>query len=178
MEDGCVYMLIDMVGFVCNLLYQFVEVFCFMLEEVGEVDVVLYVVDGFYFDFVGQLQMVCDVFGDVGVCDLLEIVVFNKVDLIDDDERLVLCGLQFKVYFVLLCFGEGIDEFWVVIEVVLLKFVVEIYVVVLYDCGDLVVVIYESGMLLFVEYWEEGMVVYVWVFECFVVDFVLFIGWD
>lgn len=43
--DGWVYIFIDMVGFVWYLLYDFVEVFVFILEEMVMVDVFFYVVD-------------------------------------------------------------------------------------------------------------------------------------
>lgn len=37
--------LVDIVGFVCDLLYELVVVFCVILSEVCEVDFLLYVVD-------------------------------------------------------------------------------------------------------------------------------------
>lgn len=115
-EDGRVYTLTDTVGFVRNLPHQLVEAFRSTLEEVGEADVVLHVVDGSHPDPAGQLQTVRDVLGDVGVRDLPEIVVFNKADLIDEDERLVLRGLQPHAHFVSSRSGEGIAELRAAVE--------------------------------------------------------------
>ena len=154
--DGRVYTLTDTVGFVRNLPHQLVEAFRSTLEEVGEADVVLHVVDASHPDPAGQLQTVRDVLGDVGVRDLPEIVVFNKADLIDDDERLVLRGLQPHAHFVSSRSGEGIAELRAVIEAALPQPAIEIHAVIPYDRGDLVAAIHETGMLLEVDHREDG----------------------
>ena len=87
-SDGRVYTLTDTVGFVRNLPHQLVEAFRSTLEEVGDADVILHVVDASHPDPAAQLQTVRDVIGDVGARDIAEIVVFNKADLVDDDTRL------------------------------------------------------------------------------------------
>src|SRR5687768_9420982 len=126
-SDGRVYTLTDTVGFVRNLPHQLVEAFRSTLEEVGDADVVLHVVDGSHPDPAGQLQTVRDVMGDVGVRDMPELVVFNKADLIDDDERLVLRGLEPKAHFVSSRSGEGIAELRAAIEEALPKPAVELH---------------------------------------------------
>ena len=55
---------------------------------------IVHVVDASHPDPASQLATVRDVIGEVGARDLPEIVVFNKADLVDDDERLVLRGLE------------------------------------------------------------------------------------
>ncbi|MGX1585423.1 GTPase HflX [Microbacterium sp. NPDC055502] len=159
-EDGRVYTLTDTVGFVRNLPHQLVEAFRSTLEEVGDADVVLHVVDGSHPDPAGQLQTVRDVMGDVGVRNLPEIVVFNKADLIPEDERLVLRGLEPHAHFVSSRSGEGIDELRSAIEAALPQPAVEIRAVVPYDRGDLVAAIHETGMLLSVEHQEQGSAVH------------------
>jgi GTP-binding protein HflX len=91
--DGRVYTLTDTVGFVRNLPHQLVEAFRSTLEEVGDADVIVHVVDGSH-PTPAQLATVRDVMGDVGARSTREIVVFNKADLVDDDTRLVLRGLE------------------------------------------------------------------------------------
>lgn len=164
-EDGRVYTLTDTVGFVRNLPHQLVEAFRSTLEEVGEADVVLHVVDGSHPDPAGQLQTVRDVLGDVGVRDLPEIVVFNKADLIAEDERLVLRGLQPHAHFVSSRSGEGIAELRAAVEEALPKPAVEVHAVIPYDRGDLVAAIHESGMLLSVDHREDGTAVHARVSE-------------
>ncbi|MFT4052628.1 MAG: GTPase HflX [Microbacterium sp.] len=155
-SDGRVYTLTDTVGFVRNLPHQLVEAFRSTLEEVGEADVIVHVVDGSHPDPAAQLQTVRDVIGDVGAREIPEIVVFHKADLIDDDTRLVLRGLAARAVFVSSRTGEGIDELRQTIERALPLPAVEIRAVVPYDRGDLVSAVHEHGMILHQEHGPDG----------------------
>jgi GTP-binding protein HflX len=154
--DGRVYTLTDTVGFVRNLPHQLVEAFRSTLEEVADADVIVHVVDGSHPDPAGQIKTVRDVMGDVGARGIPEIVVFNKADLLDDDERMVLRGLVPGAHFVSSRSGEGIDELRAAIDDVLPKPAVEIRAVVPYDRGDLVAAVHETGLLLEVAHEEAG----------------------
>ena len=154
--DGRVYTLTDTVGFVRNLPHQLVEAFRSTLEEVADADIVLHVVDGSHPDPAGQLQTVRDVMGDVGARDLPEIVVFNKADLISEDERLVLQGLEPGAHFVSSRSGEGIEQLRLAIEKALPMPAVELRALVPYDRGDLVAAVHETGILLSAEHGESG----------------------
>lgn len=146
--DGRVYTFTDTVGFVRNLPHQLVEAFRSTLEEVADADVIVHVVDGSHTDPVAQLATVRDVMGDVGARSTREIIVFNKADLVDEDSRLVLRGLEPSAVFTSSRTGEGIDELREVIEAALPLPAVEITAVVPYDRGDLVSAIHESGHLI------------------------------
>ncbi|MFY9712581.1 MAG: GTPase HflX, partial [Microbacterium sp.] len=106
------------------------------------------------------LQTVRDVMGDVGARDLPEIVVINKADLLGEDDRLVLRGLEPNAHFVSSRSGEGIEELRAAVEDALPKPAIEIHAVVPYDRGDLVAAIHETGMLLSAEHGEQGTVVH------------------
>ncbi|MDZ8171325.1 GTPase HflX [Microbacterium xanthum] len=155
-SDGRVYTFTDTVGFVRNLPHQLVEAFRSTLEEVGEADVVLHVVDGAHPDPAAQLATVRDVIGDVGARDLPELVVFNKSDLIDDDTRLVLRGLEPHAIFASSRTGEGVEEIRAAIERMLPLPPVEVRVLVPYDRGDLVSAVHETGIILAQEHVAEG----------------------
>ena len=154
--DGRVYTLTDTVGFVRNLPHQLVEAFRSTLEEVGDADVIVHVVDASHPDPAAQLATVRDVIGDVGARDLPEIVVFNKADLVDDDTRLVLRGLAPQALFVSSRTGEGIDELRETIERTLPLPAVEVRAVVPYDRGDLVSAVHENGIILAQEHGPDG----------------------
>jgi len=154
--DGRVYTLTDTVGFVRNLPHQLVEAFRSTLEEVADADVIVHVVDGSHPDPAGQIKTVRDVMGDAGARGITEIVVFNKADLLDDDERMVLRGLVPGAHFVSSRSGEGIAELRAAIDEVLPKPAVEILAVVPYDRGDLVAAVHETGLLLEVAHEEAG----------------------
>ncbi|MTE23160.1 GTPase HflX [Microbacterium sp. ZXX196] len=154
--DGRVFTLADTVGFVRNLPHQLVEAFRSTLEEVGQADVVVHVVDGSHPDPGGQLATVRDVLADVGARDVREIVVFNKMDLVGEDERLVLRGLAPDAVFVSSRTGEGIDELRRVVEDALPVPDVEVTALVPYSRGDLLSAIHETGQFLEQSHEAEG----------------------
>ncbi|MEV7620528.1 GTPase HflX [Microbacterium sp. NPDC089321] len=163
--DGRVYTLADTVGFVRNLPHQLVEAFRSTLEEVGQADLLVHVVDGSHPDPSAQLQTVRDVIGDVGGRDIPEIVVFNKADLVDADERLVLRGLAPDAHFVSSRTGEGIAELRAEIERRLPMPAVEVRALVPYDRGDLISAVHESGVLISAAHEENGTAVHAHVSE-------------
>ncbi|MEK8224960.1 GTPase HflX [Oerskovia sp. M15] len=64
-EDGRVYTLADTVGFVRSLPHQLVEAFRSTLEEVGQADLLLHVVDASHPDPEGQIEAVRHVLADI-----------------------------------------------------------------------------------------------------------------
>jgi GTP-binding protein HflX len=162
---GREFTFVDTVGFVRNLPHQLVEAFRSTLEEVGEADVIVHVVDGSHPDPAAQLATVREVIGDVGARDIPEIVAFNKADLIDDTQRMVLVGLAPDAVFVSARTGEGIPELLRAIEDRLPEPDVELTVVVPYDRGDLVSHLHDAGSVESVDYVEAGTRLRVRVFQ-------------
>jgi len=155
-EDGRLYTLTDTVGFVRNLPHQLVEAFRSTLEEVADADVVVHVVDGSHPDPVSQLATVRDVIGEVGARDIPELVVFNKSDLISDDDRLVLRGLEPHATFVSARSGEGIDTVLAAISDLLPTPQIELHLLVPYERGDLIALLHDQGRVVSTEYVEAG----------------------
>jgi GTP-binding protein HflX len=84
--DGRTYTLTDTVGFVRALPTQLVEAFRSTLEEVGESDLLLHVVDVSHPDPEGQVTTVRAVVRDIeGANEIPEILVLNKVDAADPE---------------------------------------------------------------------------------------------
>ena len=83
--DGRGYTLADTVGFVRDLPTQLVEAFRSTLEEVGDSDLLLHVVDGSHPDPEGQISAVRGVLAEVGGDQLKEIIVVNKADAADPE---------------------------------------------------------------------------------------------
>lgn len=153
---GREFTFVDTVGFVRNLPHQLVEAFRSTLEEVGEADVIVHVVDGSHPDPAAQLATVREVIGDVGARDIPEIVAFNKADLIDESQRLVLVGLVPDAVFVSARTGEGIPALLKAIESRLPEPDVALTVVIPYDRGDLVSSLHDVGAVESVDYVEDG----------------------
>jgi len=155
----------DTVGFVRNLPLHLVEAFRSTLEEVRDADLIVHVVDGSHPDPAAQLQTVRDVIGDVGARDTRELVVFNKADLVDDDTRLVLRGLEPRALFVSSRTGEGFDALRAAVEEALPLPAVEVHAIVPYDRGDLVSAVHESGHIVSTAHEEGGTAVHAHVSE-------------
>jgi GTP-binding protein HflX len=157
--DGREFTLADTVGFVRNLPHQLVEAFRSTLEEVGASDVIVHVVDASHPDPAAQLATVRDVIGDVGARDLPEIVAFNKSDLVDDDRRMLLRGLEPGGVFVSARTGAGIEELTAKIAELLPAPEIEVTLLVPYDRGEVISRLHVSGRVLSTEYREDGTLV-------------------
>ncbi|MBX3194979.1 MAG: GTPase HflX [Microbacteriaceae bacterium] len=154
--DGREFTLSDTVGFVRNLPHQLVEAFRSTLEEVGNADVIVHVVDASHPDPAAQLATVRDVIGEVGARHLPEIVAFNKADLVDADRRLELRGLEPGAVFVSARTGDGIDELVDRIAEALPSPEVEVTLLVPYDRGEVISRLHVSGRVLSTDYEEDG----------------------
>ena len=154
--DGRTYTLTDTVGFVRNLPHQLVEAFRSTLEEVGEADVILHVVDASHPDPGSQLATVRDVIGEVGARDIPEIVVFNKSDLADDEQRLLLRALEPGAVFVSARTGEGIEELLERIAEELPSPSIDVTLMVPYDRGDVISSVHDNAVVLSTDYEEGG----------------------
>ncbi|MEY4397190.1 MAG: GTPase HflX [Actinomycetota bacterium] len=154
--DGRPFTLADTVGFVRQLPHQLVEAFRSTFEEVTMSDVIVHVVDASHEDPAQQIKTVRDVVGEVDARDIPEIIVFNKADLIDNDQQILLRGLEPNAVFVSAKTGEGIDELQQLIADTIPEPDVEVTAVIPYDHGELISKIHESGQVLDTDYVESG----------------------
>ncbi len=115
-EDGRVYTLTDTVGFVRNLPHQLVKHSVRRWKRSARPT-------SSSTSSTGRTRIrqvncrpceMCSAMSASATCP--EIVVFNKADLIDEDERLVLRGLQPHAHFVSSRSGEGIAELRAAVE--------------------------------------------------------------
>ncbi len=157
--DGRLFTLADTVGFVRHLPHQLVEAFRSTLEEVGQADVIVHVVDASHPDPSAQLSTVRDVIGEVGARGIPEIVVFNKSDLADDDQRLLIRGLEPSGIFVSARTGEGLAELLERIQGLLPAPEVEVTLLVPYDRGDVISRLHVQGRVLSTDYQDGGTLV-------------------
>jgi GTPase len=154
--SGLAFTLTDTVGFVRQLPHQLVEAFRSTLEEVGQADIIVHVVDAAHPDPGAQLATVRDVIADVGARDVPEIVVFNKADLVDPGTTLQLRGLQPDALFVSAKTGEGIELLMARIDELLPRPTVPMSLLVPFDRGDIVAGLHSSAIVESVSYTEEG----------------------
>ena len=81
-------MLADTVGFISELPHQLVEAFHSTLEEVSGADLLLHVVDISDLNYEARIDQVKRVLGQIGADHIPEIVVYNKIDLIENVREL------------------------------------------------------------------------------------------
>ncbi len=155
-EDGRDYTLADTVGFVRNLPHQLVEAFRSTFEEIAAADLIVHVVDASHPDPSAQIATVREVISEVEAADIGELVVFNKVDLVDDATRLALRGLVPGSLLVSARTGEGIEELLAEIAKRIPSPDVRLKALVPYDKGALISKIHLNGKLLTSEHLETG----------------------
>jgi GTPase len=75
----------DTVGFVRKLPHQLVEAFRSTLDEVNDAELLLHIVDASAADPQAQIDAVHSVLNEIGTGEIAELMVFNKVDCLDDE---------------------------------------------------------------------------------------------
>jgi GTP-binding protein HflX len=154
--DGRDYTLADTVGFVRNLPHQLVEAFRSSLEEIADSDLIVHVVDASHPDPSGQIATVRNVIGEVGARNIPELIVYNKIDLADETQRMALRGMEPNSIAVSARTGEGIEELMQRIADLLPEPNIEVAVLIPYDRGDLVSRLHLNSRILMLDYREAG----------------------
>ena len=88
--DGTFFFLTDTVGFIKKLPIELVTSFRATLEEVGEADCICHVVDIASPASEHQFGAVEGILADLGIAGIPVVKVFNKIDLLPEDERALL----------------------------------------------------------------------------------------
>ena len=155
-KDGREFTLTDTVGFVRSLPTHLVEAFRSTLEEVGDADLLLHVVDGSHPDPEGQITAVREVLADVEAADVKEVIVVNKADIADPDVLDRIRRHEKHSIAVSARTGAGIQELVDLIARELPKPDIEVDVLVPYHRGDLISRIHDEGEILESEHVADG----------------------
>lgn len=83
-EAGRSASLSDTVGFIRDLPHGLIDAFAATLQEAADADLLLHVVDGSNPDYLEQIEQVQRVLSEIGAADVPQILVFNKLDTIDE----------------------------------------------------------------------------------------------
>jgi GTP-binding protein HflX len=105
------YLLTDTVGFIEKLPHQLVEAFKATLEETVLADLILHVVDAAASEErrVTDMQAVDEVLEEIGAGDKPRLLVLNKADLLDEEERDEVLRRHPDAVLVSALDGEGLD---------------------------------------------------------------------
>jgi GTP-binding protein HflX len=110
--EGRRYLVTDTVGFIEKLPHQLVEAFKATLEETVLADLLLHVVDASSDEdqMLMQMHAADSVLAEIGAGDKPRILVLNKIDLLDDDERAEVRIRMPEAVAVSAVTGEGLDQ--------------------------------------------------------------------
>ncbi|GAA4565100.1 GTPase HflX [Planotetraspora kaengkrachanensis] len=159
--DGRLFTLADTVGFVRHLPHQLVEAFRSTLEEVGDADLILHVVDGSHPDPESQLAAVREVFAEIeGASAIPEIVVINKADAADPVTLARLTMKERHSVVVSARTGSGMGELMAMIETELPRLDHEVRMLVPYDRTDLVARAHKEGEVLSLQHTGDGTILH------------------
>ena len=144
-HDGRRYLVTDTVGFIRKLPHQVVEAFKATLEETRLADLIVHVVDGSEPapHRAEAIAAVDSVLEEIGAGDRPRLLVFNKLDLLDDEgRRELLVGVPDAIG-VSAETGEGIDELRERIEAAFEETLREVELLVPYSDGARLSELYE-----------------------------------
>jgi GTP-binding protein HflX len=111
-HEGRDYLVTDTVGFIRKLPHQLVEAFKATLEETVNADLILHVADA----SVPEEEMdemsaaVDDVLEEIGAGDKPRLLVLNKIDQLDPDERRLVAARHREAVLVSALAGDGLEE--------------------------------------------------------------------
>ncbi|MBS1886904.1 MAG: GTPase HflX [Actinobacteria bacterium] len=110
--SGRDYLLTDTVGFIEKLPHQLVEAFKATLEETTMADLILHVVDGSETEErrIADMQAVDEVLEEIGAGEKPRLLVLNKADLLDSDQRHEVALAHPDAVLVSALGGDGLEE--------------------------------------------------------------------
>ncbi|NGY62954.1 GTPase HflX [Lentzea sp. NEAU-D13] len=158
--EGLPYTLTDTVGFVRHLPHQLVEAFRSTLEEVGQADLLVHVVDGSDGMPEKQVSAVREVISEIneetGTPMPRELLVVNKIDAVGDLGLARLRHLFPDASFVSAHSGLGIEELRVRIAELMPRPEVVVEALVPYARGEVVARVHRDGEVLSEKHTESG----------------------
>ena len=157
LPEGRVVTITDTIGFIRKLPTTLVESFKSTLDEINGADLILHVIDCSSDEAAYQIQTVEDVLGQIGAESIERLTVFNKVDLMEGNNRLEhLKRNHPTALFVSAATGEGIDELIERISRVAAAQGTYCDIVVPYSRGDVVALAHKRCHIVLEEHEEAG----------------------
>jgi len=145
----------DTVGFVQKLPHQLVEAFNSTLEEVGEADLLLHVVDATRAPE-RQISAVQMVLKEIGVADKPSVIVMNKIDLLRAPELAALQSRYPEAVFCSAARQRGLAELLGRMAEELSRLSIEVSLDVPFERGDVVARLHEEAEIVKETYTEDG----------------------
>ncbi len=156
LPEGREITITDTVGFIQKLPTTLVEAFKSTLDEITGADLVLHVIDASSDEREVQIAAVEEVLGQIGAHDIARVEVFNKCDLLSDEERIALKTRHANAVLVSAATGEGTDDLVARIAQVASAQDEHLDVLIPYSRGNLVSIAHERCHIVSEEHEEAG----------------------
>lgn len=138
LPDGYKVLFSDTVGFIKNLPTTLIAAFRATLEEVREADIILHIIDINNPDYLKQKEVVYNVLKEIDAYENKKIIeVYNKIDLLSQDARNLLCG-SLSGFFISAKTKEGLSNLISFIQDLIEKEFVEKEIKIPYDKKNIV----------------------------------------
>ncbi len=146
----------DTVGFIKKLPHQLVAAFRSTLDEVKMADLLLHIVDASHPQLEGQIKAVEDVLEELEADQKPQILILNKIDLVDSTDRTRLRKLYPDAVQVSAGEGIGFDKVRDAIDKQMRKGMVRLHVLIPYTRGELIQKLYSLGLIISEDHTAEG----------------------
>ena len=148
--------LTDTVGFIQKLPTKLVESFKSTLDEIREADLVLHIVDAADADYEKQVKTVDEILNQIDAGDIRRVMVFNKIDLLDEAR---LEGLRYRypeALFISAHEGTGVDDLLAFVQQAAADTGYVFQVLVPYSRGDITSLAHSKCHIIEEEHTAEG----------------------
>lgn len=159
LPDGRTVTLTDTVGFVRKLPHGLVEAFRSTLEETVRADLIVHVVDGSADEPEHQYASVREVLDEIGSAAVPELLVVNKIDVLDAQKRTELDRVFRDSVLVSASTGEGTSDLLAALIARVPVPDIDVDLLVPYERGDVVSALHAAGAVLSQEYTGDGTLV-------------------
>jgi GTPase len=146
----------DTVGFIHKLPHGLVEAFKSTLDEVAEADLLLHVTDAGAVQRDAQMLAVREVLDEIGASATASLIVFNKCDTLNAEDRAMLERKFPAAVFVSGLTGDGLDSLRTHIAEEAAKCSVTLTVLVPYTRGDIVTLAHGRALIVSERHTETG----------------------
>jgi len=147
----------DTVGFIQKLPTTLIAAFRATLEEIGEADLILHVVDITQPNVMNQVQAVKDTLAELDATGKPVITALNKIDRLNNPVEIQKQIQEFPNSIAISALtGQGTDDLLARVERILLAGMVPIDVLIPYSRGDLVALAHEKGIVEHEEHGSQG----------------------
>jgi len=156
--NGQQALLVDTVGFINKLPHDLVEAFKSTLEEATYADLLLHVVDSASPNLMDQIRIVEELLDSLG-CNQSIITVYNKIDLLDEKQKLIL-PVKKPVVYVSATNKVNLDK---LLEAIAENLPVKrhrVQLLIPYTEGQVLSQLHDQGQVLKEEYRENGIFIF------------------